>query len=68
MAPKKRLAQKNIARITEKETGFITTSLRLTAADNKKLRDASATVGISFNGWAVNTLLAEAKKILKKDK
>jgi len=54
--------------MTEKETGFIVTSLRLPAEANKTLRKASAEVGMSFNWWAVQTLTAAAKKILKKDK
>jgi uncharacterized protein (DUF1778 family) len=68
MASKKRIAQKNIDRITTKEDGYVVTSLRLTAAENKLLRAASAEVGISFNGWAIQTLTAAAKKIVKKDK
>jgi hypothetical protein len=68
MAKTQRLAQKNNPRMTEKETGFIVTSLRLPAEANKTLRKASAEVGMSFNWWAVQTLTAAAKKILKKDK
>lgn len=62
----KRISQKPIARITEKETGYVSTTLRLTAKENKDLRKASAEVGMSFNGWAIHTLNTEAKKIIKK--
>lgn len=57
-----------MARITEKDTGFVSTTIRLTAKENKTLRKAAAESNISFNGWAIQTLNDAAKKILRKAK
>jgi hypothetical protein len=47
---------------TKKRTGYVVTSLRLLAQENRELRRAAKREGISFNGWAINTLLTAARK------
>jgi hypothetical protein len=62
--PKKtpqRISIRGVGRQTTKKTGYITTSLRLLAEENAKLRKHAKKVGMSFNGWACNTLLKEAE-------
>jgi uncharacterized protein (DUF1778 family) len=61
-----RIATRGVGRQTTKKTGYITTSLRLLAEENRELRAAAAVEGLSFNGWAVNTLLKQAKNIQKR--
>jgi hypothetical protein len=58
----KRIAQRGSGRWTKKRTGYIVTSLRLLAKENRELRKYALTQGISFNSWALNTLLTEARK------
>jgi hypothetical protein len=58
----KRISRRGVGRVTQKTTGYVTTSLRLLAKENRELRKYARTLGISFNGWAINTLLNEARK------
>lgn len=63
MATKKpRIATRGPGQWTKKKTGYIVTSLRLLVKENRELRKFSRNLGISFNSWALNTLLTEARK------
>jgi hypothetical protein len=57
-----RITRRGGRQVTPKTTGYITTSLRLLAKENRELRKYAKSLGISFNGWAVQTLLNEARK------
>lgn len=57
---------KGVGRRSKRRTGVIVQSIRLLAVDNNKLHDAAKVMGISFNGWATQTLKREASKVLAK--
>ena len=57
-----RITRRGGRKVTLKRTGYITTSLRLQAEENRELRRFAKKVGLSFNGWGVQTLLNEARK------
>jgi hypothetical protein len=58
----RRIASRGPGRQTKKRTGYIVTSLRLLAQENRELRRAAKNERISFNSWALNLLLTEARK------
>jgi hypothetical protein len=69
MANKKLIANsyvKGVGRRTKRRTGIIVQSIRILVTDNKRLHMAAKEVGISFNGWASQTLKREAEKVLAK--
>jgi hypothetical protein len=56
---------KGVGRRSRRRTGVIVQSIRLLSVDNNRLHDAAREKGISFNGWATQTLMREADKVLK---
>jgi hypothetical protein len=52
---------------TKKRSGTITTSLRLSVADNKRLHLAAKADNRSFNAWAYVILSREADRILARE-
>jgi uncharacterized protein (DUF1778 family) len=57
---------KKVGKPTTKKTGPVSTSIYLQAEDNKLFRGAAALEGISFNGWAIDTLRRAAKAVHRK--
>lgn len=57
---------KKVGRPSKKRTGPVSTSLYLQAEDNKLLRKAVSILGVSFNGWAIDTLRRKAKVIVRR--
>ena len=56
---------KKVGRPSKKRTGPVSTSLYLQAADNKLMRQAVSILGVSFNGWAIETLRRKARVIVR---
>jgi hypothetical protein len=57
---------KGVGRRSRRRTGVIVQSIRLLSVDNNRLHEAAKWEGISFNGWATQTLTAAAAKVLKR--
>jgi hypothetical protein len=55
-------------RYSKKKSGYISTSLRMTVADNRTLRKAATFEGLSINHWSLRILLAAAKRRVNKGK
>jgi hypothetical protein len=55
-------------RYSKKKSGYISTSLRMTVADNKVLRKAATLDALSINHWCLRVVMAAAKKRIGKSK
>jgi hypothetical protein len=55
---------KGVGKRSLKRSGLISTSVRLSVADNKKFHNAAKAENRSFNSWAFLALQREANRVL----
>jgi uncharacterized protein (DUF1778 family) len=66
--PPRKASRPRPDRHSKKRTGYVSQSIRLTVADNKLLREASALEGMSINFWASRALITAANNRINKQK